>query len=604
MTDARQLLRENRRAEAHAAAQEAHRKAPDDVDAQLVLGITSATVGEAEAAAPLLTGALRALGAAGEARHWRLLAQVRNHLGDAAGEVEALGEASRREPDVAVNWLRLAAAQIDLGRREAALEAATAAVRLQETPDGRQLFVEAMRGAKTIPTAAVPLLRRALAEAWARAEVIQPIAIRLMRAGVEDLLPALLASGPIRDAELEQELTALRRNLLNGASASLDVRAGLALQGFINEYAWAVTPEETARVEALAATAATPEDVLTLAAYRPLGELPGADGWLAADLPPAARAVVAQQVAEPRRDRALAAQVPAMTPIRPGVSEAVQAQYEQNPYPRWVKSSVRDPQPLDRVLGALFPRARLAPLPGAASPEILVVGCGSGRHAVQAATRYAGARVLGVDLSRASLGYAQRKSEELGLTNVRYAQADLLELKDLSFDVIECVGVLHHMEDPQEGLRILSGLLRPGGVMYLGLYSRLGRRFLEPARRLAQTYPRTPDGVRALRHAVLAAREGDPLRDVLASGDFFSVSACRDLLMHAHEQELSIADLRPMMQGFRFLGFLQPPEVTNAYRAAYPDDPAALDLAHWEEFETRRPDTFRDMYQFWIQKDA
>lgn len=341
-------------------------------------------------------------------------------------------------------------------------------------------------------------------------------------------MPALLASGPIRDAALEGELTALRRSLLDGAEASLELRAGLAMQAFITEYAWNETPEERAKVEGLQ-QAGTPEALMTLAAYRPLGELPGADGWLAATLPEPAQRVVRQQIVEPRADRAAAAAILAITPIRTGVSEAVRAQYEENPYPRWVKAPRRQPQPLDRTMALRFPRVAIAPIPGAAAPEILVAGCGSGQHAVQVAARYSGARVLAVDLSRASLGYAQRKSQELGLTNLTYAQADLLELRDRSFDAIECAGVLHHLEDPAEGLAVLAGLLRPGGVLNLGLYSRLGREIFEPARVLAKAYPRTPEGIRALRQAILAAPEGDPVRGALATGDFFSLSTCRDL---------------------------------------------------------------------------
>ena len=75
--------------------------------------------------------------------------------------------------------------------------------------------------------------------------------------------------------------------------------------------------------------------------------------------------------------------------------------------------------------------------------------------------------MLAVDLSLSSLCYAKRKTRELGLTNITYAQADILRLGTLPrrFDVIESSGVLHHLADPLAGWRVLLSLLRPGGFM-------------------------------------------------------------------------------------------------------------------------------------------
>jgi len=52
-------------------------------------------------------------------------------------------------------------------------------------------------------------------------------------------------------------------------------------------------------------------------------------------------------------------------------------------------------------------------------------------------------------LSLASLGYAARMTERLGISNITYRQADILELGDLDlrFAVVECCGVLHHLDD-------------------------------------------------------------------------------------------------------------------------------------------------------------
>ena len=80
--------------------------------------------------------------------------------------------------------------------------------------------------------------------------------------------------------------------------------------------------------------------------------------------------------------------------------------------------------------------------------------------------------VTAVDLSRASLAYAQRKTSELGITNVKYLQADILNLGELGqgFDIIESAGVLHHMNDPMAGWRVLvEGWWAATQSMFFGL---------------------------------------------------------------------------------------------------------------------------------------
>ena len=83
---------------------------------------------------------------------------------------------------------------------------------------------------------------------------------------------------------------------------------------------------------------------------------------------------------------------------------------------------------------------------GTKGAEILIAGCDTGQHSIETGRQFPGSRVLGIDLSLNSLCYAKRKTHELGLKNVEYAQADILKLQsiDRSFDVIEAGGVLHH----------------------------------------------------------------------------------------------------------------------------------------------------------------
>src|ERR1051325_8984636 len=94
---------------------------------------------------------------------------------------------------------------------------------------------------------------------------------------------------------------------------------------------------------------------------------------------------------------------------------------------------------------------------GSAEPprtqKILIAGCGTGKHPFWIAQCFPDARILAIDLSRANLAYARRKTREEGLPNIEYGQADILKLAGIGriFDRIDAVGVLHHLADPEAG---------------------------------------------------------------------------------------------------------------------------------------------------------
>ncbi len=169
------------------------------------------------------------------------------------------------------------------------------------------------------------------------------------------------------------------------------------------------------------------------------------------------------------------------------------------------------------------------------------------------------ARVLAIDLSLSSLGYARRKARELGLTAIEFAQADLLELGERArrFDVVECSGVLHHLADPFAGWRALLSLLRPGGFMLVGLYSEAARRGIVEARQFIaqQGYGPSADDIRRCRQDLLALDQSGQLGS--AFGDFFGVSSCRDLLFHVQEQRMRLPSIAAFLEenGLTFLGF-------------------------------------------------
>jgi SAM-dependent methyltransferase len=279
--------------------------------------------------------------------------------------------------------------------------------------------------------------------------------------------------------------------------------------------------------------------------------------------------------------------MPRLTSIENPVSARVATQYEENPYPRYV------------VPGPARPAG-----PSAIS-DILVVGCGTGRNAIETARAFSTANVLAVDLSGASLAFATRKARQLGVGNISFAQADILNMGGLEthFDLIEALGVLHHMADPFAGWRILLGLLKPGGTMKIGLYSSVARQDLSQARvaLAAQGFAPAPKDIRAAR-AHLRAHPG--FTAVTERPDFFTLSNCRDLLFHTEEHSVTLPQIAAFLRAnnLAFGGFDLDDAVVRHYHAEFPGGPPEGRLGDWAAFEARHPDTFAGMYQFWTHR--
>jgi ubiquinone/menaquinone biosynthesis C-methylase UbiE len=249
------------------------------------------------------------------------------------------------------------------------------------------------------------------------------------------------------------------------------------------------------------------------------------------------------------------------------------------------------------------------------NPSILIAGCGTGRQAIAAATIYANSTVTAVDLSRASLSYALRKTREAGVSNIDYIQGDILELGCLNqrFHIVECAGVLHHMEDPMAGWRILTNLLEENGLMMIGLYSKTAHQHILKAHDLISKngHSSSLEDIRRYRQEIISlAESGDPeMIKVVNTMDFFSLSECRDMLFHVQDnrftlqQGRSTADNRftlPQIEaalkklGLKFMCF----EISNPPSNIRPTD----SLSKWHDYEIENPDTFLEMYQFWAIK--
>ena len=437
----------------------------------------------------------------------------------------------------------------------------------------------------------------------------------------------IMGLSPIDDLEIERMLTFLRRAMTKETGAGntdgkgLPFSAALALQCFTNEYIFPETDEEKAAVEHTQQQIAAlvekkrdvpPSFVATLGAYRPLYSFPWAQELCEREWAGAIKEVIERQISEPREEQSLRSQIPRLTSIENTVSQSVREQYEENPYPRWIKTEIGDK---GRAIGAVLQEAPLrfdlGDYQSPESPEILVAGCGTGQNAIIIVSRFSNARVLAVDLSLSSLSYASRKTKELGISNIEYAQGDIMEIGGIGrrFDLIESSGVLHHLDDPIAGWRGLTGLLRPGGLMMIALYSETARQDIIDGRSLIaeKGYTASPEDIRRCRQDIIAmAEDGNREWEKICNGkDFFSLSECRDMLFHVQEHRFTLPGIDDALTSLKlkFLGFQIRDQITlKKFRESHPNKDALTSLALWHKFELKNPDTFRGMYQFWCKK--
>lgn len=164
--------------------------------------------------------------------------------------------------------------------------------------------------------------------------------------------------------------------------------------------------------------------------------------------------------------------VPALRRAADARTEAVRAFYSEAPFPSY------PPNDTLAWLRARADRAELPRLLDAAIPgdaRVLDLGCGTGQMSLYLAG--ADRLVIGADLTRASLALAASAADRYGARGALFVETDLRApgLRAGAFDVVHCSGVLHHTPDPRASFAALARLVRPGGVIVLGLYNAVAR---------------------------------------------------------------------------------------------------------------------------------
>ena len=435
------------------------------------------------------------------------------------------------------------------------------------------------------------------------------------------LLLKLMSVCPLPDLELENLFRELRKSLLLnvadliGSAEELEIQSALALHCFTNEYIYNQSEREDEALAVLEASVKqalskgeqpSPQSILCLASYKPLNQYEWFSSLLMTDK---IEDVFIRQVIEPNQESRFKTDLPVLEEITDKVSSKVRDQYEASPYPRWVDLGLAlKPAPISKVVETIKLKLFDDKIQEVEAPNILIAGCGTGQHSIGTATRFKDSKVLAIDLSLSSLSYAKRKTQELGINNIEYLQADILDLGKLGrqFDIVESGGVLHHMQDPVAGWRVLTDCLKPGGLMKIGLYSELARQHIVKIRQeISKAGIGSSDATMKSFRTTVIKSDHSHHKQILNSSDFYSLSSLKDLLFHVQEHRFTIPQIQDCLSelGLKFCGF-ETDKIVSHFKLTRTSAGDPYELAKWQAYEEANPSAFAGMYQFWCQKVA
>lgn len=261
------------------------------------------------------------------------------------------------------------------------------------------------------------------------------------------------------------------------------------------------------------------------------------------------------------------------------MSDPLIEQYEAYPYPardpadekrRLIEGS---PSHLLEINHYIFAGARDFRAPFRA----LVAGGGTGDATIMLAQHLADrtcpAEIVYLDLSKASRAIAEARAKARGLSNLHFLNGSLLDLPQLGlgqFDYIDCCGVLHHLESPEQGLANLAAALKPDGGMGLMVYGRHGRTGVYQAQAMLRALTRhepapanTPQARLKLARSLLSQlpptnwlRRNPAVGDHLEAGE----AGLYDLLLHSRDRAYDVAELAALVEsaGLEVASFIEP----------------------------------------------
>ena len=435
----------------------------------------------------------------------------------------------------------------------------------------------------------------------------------------EKLFQLIVKKCLITDLNLEFYLTKIRKKLLKKFLSNTDNQFFMKIykflivfaeQKFFCEFIYHVSDEEKKLLKKLENKIKKKDDIcelsiLLISLYKPLNKCNYLHKKLVNYISKSNefKEFLKYVFHDPHTDKQASISMKSMSNFSNKTSQLMKRQYEENPFPRW-RFTLRPIKGNDineftnRYSDTFFKK-----------PEILIAGCGTGQQAM-AWSAYKDSKIYAVDLSSESLAYAIRKAKEKNIKNINFFHLDLLDLELLNkkFDIIISTGCLHHMEKPEDGLESLVNVLKPQGLIYLGLYSKRARSEIEWTRKYIQKrkIDVTEYNMRSFRTKILNSKN-KKFQSIRGLLDFFSLSNFRDLLFNYTEHTYDFIKIKELLESkkLNFIAFNEMnPNVKNSFKNHFPNENDEVNLELWDKFEKIYPKTFLGMYRFWVKKKS
>ena len=433
------------------------------------------------------------------------------------------------------------------------------------------------------------------------------------------LLMQFMKVCPIPDYFIEKNFVAIRKEILNQTyklkidKTQIDFLISLSSQCLLNEYIYGQSKDEKEKIKKIDERIKnnlkenkkiSDLDILCISCYEPLINFSWSNKIKFSDK---LKEIFELHLNQNEIEDQISKSIKSISKVKNPVSIKVKKQYEENPYPRWENLGLSiEPRSIKEVIHDSGLNLDLKKIKNVDSPEILIAGCGTGQHAITTASKYKKSKILALDLSFKSLSYAKRKANELKINNIDFIQGDILDLKSLDrkFDIIESVGVLHHMDNPFEGLKMLTSCLNNDSLMQIGLYSEKARQHIKLIKNKINKLKLQSNYKNIINFRKdLIENNNDQWNDIKTSPDFYTVSGVRDLLFHVQEHRFTISEIKEYLDklGLIFLGF-EDQLVKENFKDNYTNKDDLYNLNKWEEYENSNPRIFAGMYQFWCKK--
>lgn len=191
--------------------------------------------------------------------------------------------------------------------------------------------------------------------------------------------------------------------------------------------------------------------------------------------------------------------------------------------------------------------------------DVLIAGCGTKQAILQAAS-LPQARITAIDVSETSLEHSKKLATKYGFTNIDHKLCRIEDVATLGkqFDYIACAGVLHHLENPETGLKALKSVLKPDGSLYMMLYGKYGRECIYRAQDIIKLAGMNAEN--ASDEEVLEAGNILDFSDFPPTTD--SINNNADMLFNPRERSYSLPEIHEMLDN---CGMVMQEQFNRAY---------------------------------------